>query len=175
MAGDSRMEARLEPCTVMTDERVDTMLLPLAKLIVALSKEKPPLPLPTLLAETDIRRLAFAPCPILHRVDVSDAQAVRSHPVSPMRTDAVYVAAPMPAACTVMLAEPVAAAFFLCKKLTRPTTALYPCERLPTRDPIVIKMRALPRCVWPAKHRTEVPAPHVVRSHAVWLTAIDGV
>ena len=175
MAGDSDTEAKLAPCTVTRIWPVDNPLARLTWLKVALSKDMPSLPLPVLLAETDIRRLPIAPCPVWHRVDVSDAQAVRSHPVSPTCSAAVYVAAPMLAPCTVMLAEPVVAAFFLCIKLTPPTSVLYPSDRLPTSNPVVITIRALPCCSCPAKHRIDVSAPHDVRSHAVRLTAIDGV
>ena len=113
MAAESDTEDKLAPCKVTPSTPVDTPFARLTRLKLARSKDMPPLPLPALLAETDTRRLPIAPCPVWHRVDVSDNHAVRSHPVSPTRSAAVYVAAPMLAPCTVMLADPVAAAFFL--------------------------------------------------------------
>ena len=59
--------------------------------------------------------------------------------------------------------------------LNRPTSALYPCDRLPTRSPLVTMIRRLPLNPCPDWHLTDVSASHVVRSQPVWLTITDEV
>ena len=57
------------------------------------------------------RRVPRAPCPTMHRTDVSDSHSVPSHPVCPSRPIAVYATSPRLAPCTVTDAEPVIALF----------------------------------------------------------------
>ena len=52
---------------------------------------------------------------------------------------------------------------------------LYPCDRLPTRSPLVTDIRTLPLKPCPAWHRIDVSASHVVRSQPVWPTITDEV
>lgn len=75
----------------------------------------------------------------------------------------------------VTLAEPVDAVFPLRTVLKRPTSALCPCDRLPTRSPLVTMIRRLPPTPCPDWHLTAVSASHVVRSQPVWLTITDKV
>ena len=59
-----------------------------------------------------IRRVPDVPDATWHLTDVSDSQAVASHPVCPSRALVdMPVDAPMPAPCTVIDAEPVEARF----------------------------------------------------------------
>ena len=55
------------------------------------------------------RRVPRAPCPTMHRTDVSDSHSVPSHPVCPSRPIAVYATSPRLAPCTVTDADPVPA------------------------------------------------------------------
>jgi hypothetical protein len=59
--------------------------------------------------------------------------------------------------------------------LSRLASVLYTCDRLPTRDPLVIATRTLPLRPCPDWHRTDVSASHVVRSQPVWPTIADEV
>ena len=59
--------------------------------------------------------------------------------------------------------------------LSRPTSVLYPCDRLPTRSPLVTMTRRLPPNPCPDWHRTDVSASHVVRSQPVRLIIADKV
>ena len=54
--------------------------------------------------------------------------------------------------------------------LNRLASVLNPCERLPTRSPLVIDIRTLPLKPCPDWHRKDVSASHVVRSQPVWPT-----
>eukprot|EP00961_Rhodomonas_salina_P142525 1918889-Rhodomonas_salina.1 len=72
------------------------------------------------------------PCPARHRTPVSDAHAVCSHPVTPIRTPAVYSAIPIPSPCTVTLADPVPTRLVLLAKLIAPMPAVNASVRLPT-------------------------------------------
>ena len=58
-------------------------------------------------------RLAIKACPAPDRTDVSDSHVVRSHAVSPTRTDGQYVASPNLAPAIVTLADPVDATLLL--------------------------------------------------------------
>ena len=163
------------PCTVTLADPVEPMFVRLTTLLVSESNEKPWVLLPTFCDVTDIWRLPITPSPVWHRADVSDSHVVRSHAVSPNRDPAVYVSRPMLAPCTVTLAEPVDAAFLLRIMLNRPTSVLYPCDRLPTRSPLVNNIRRLPLIPCPDWHLTAVSDSHVVRSQPVWLIITDEV
>ena len=57
--------------------------------------------------------------------------------------------------------------------LNRPTSVLYPCDKLPTRSPLVTVIRRLPPNPCPDWHLTAVSASHVVRSQPVPLIITD--
>ena len=138
------------PCTVILADPVAAVFVRRTALLVSESKEKPWVLLPTVCDVTDIWRLPITPSPVRHRADVSDSHAVLSHAVRPTRVPTVYVAYPKLNPCTVTLAEPVDAAFRLRTALIRPTSVLYPCERLPDCSPLVITTRRLPLNPCPA-------------------------
>lgn len=167
------VEPKPPPRTVTLADPVVAAFVLSTELLMSESKENPWVLLPTVCNVTDTWRLPITPSPVWHRTDVSDAHAVLSHAVRPKRDPAVYVPSPKLAPCTVTLAEPVDAAFRLRTPLNRPTSVLYPCERLPNRTPLVIATRRLPLRLWPAWQRTDVSASHVVRSQLVWLTFTD--
>ena len=68
------------------------------------------------------RRVPRAPCPTMHRTDVSDSHSVPSHPVCPSRAIAVYATSPRLAPCTVTDADPVPARLYPRLTLTAPTS-----------------------------------------------------
>ena len=57
------------------------------------------------------RRVPRAPCPTMHRTDVSDSHSVPSHPVCPSLIIAVYASSPRLAPFTVIDRAPVPAPF----------------------------------------------------------------
>jgi hypothetical protein len=166
---------KLAPCTVTLADPVVATFVRRTELLVPESNEKLCDLLPTFCDVTDIWRLPITPSPVWQRTDVSDSQTVLSHVVSPSPDPTVYVASPMLAPCTVTLADPVDAAFLLRTTLNRPTSALYPCERLPKRNPLVIATLRLPLRLCPARHPTDVSASQVVRSQPVRPTITDEV
>jgi len=92
----------LAPCTVTDADPVPALFLQRITLPEPTSTDHAWLMLPYCLSTVNTSRLVpRAPCPALHRTDVSDSHAVPSHLVCPDRTDAVKAKAPNPAPCTV--------------------------------------------------------------------------
>ena len=76
--------------------------------MLGLSNEYAAVPLPDRSpAVITTRRVPRAPCPTMHRTDVSDSHSVPSHPVCPSLIIAVYANSPRLAPCTVTDVDPV--------------------------------------------------------------------
>jgi hypothetical protein len=107
------------------------------------------------------RKVPRAPCPNMHRTDVSDAHFVPSHPVCPDRTITVKATSPTPAPCTVTDVDPVPALFAPRNKML-PTSTDNAMLPVPTLSHVVIKTRFDPRATCPIRHRIDVPDSHSV-------------
>jgi hypothetical protein len=156
------------PCT---DRLADPVAAPFARrtaLNAQRPAENPSLALdtrpPTLIV---VLTLPDTPCPALHRVDVSDAHTVPSHPDGPTRIHPLYPAAPTLAPCIVTRADPVAPPFVCLNELTETAATEKPRVKLPPRPPTVTSPRQLPICPPPPRHTTELSDTHTVPSHAV--------
>lgn len=84
---------------------------------------------------TNTRRLPTAPCPVWHRTDVSASHVVCSQPVALAIPAVVDDLRPMLAPCSVMLADPVAAALASSSTLNASDTAEYTIVMLPMCTP----------------------------------------
>ena len=156
------------PFTVTAADPVPALLYPLVTLTLPVSIEYTAVPLLSRsTAVITTRRVPRAPCPALHRTDVSDSHSVPSHPVCPHRTIAVKATAPKTAPCTVTDVDPVPALLYPLIALTMPVSIEYSAVPLPDRCPDVITTRHVPRAPCPALHRTDVSDSHSVPSHAV--------
>jgi hypothetical protein len=159
---------RLDPCTVTGADPVPALFARRIALTEPTSTDHPSLMLPDRSpAVITTRRVPRAPCPTLHRTDVSDSHSVPSHPVCPDRTIAVKATTPKPAPCTVTEAEPVPALLYPLVTLTLPASIEYTAVPLPDRSPAVITIRRVPRIPCPILHRTDVSDSHSVPSHPV--------
>ena len=107
------------------------------------------------------------PCPILHRVDVSDSHSLISHALPPTLPIHDPAARPIPVPATVMLADPVAARFVLRTELDPPLSADTALVPLPCRSPAVIRTALVPPSPCPIWHRTDVSDSHPLLSHAL--------
>ena len=170
------VEPILAPCTVTLADPVAGRFVCLAALSEAKSTENTLVRLPT--SNPVVNDVRKVPCTIWlawHRIDVSDSQLVRSHPVENNCNAPVYSASPMLAPCKVTLADPVAARFVCLATLSLAESAEYTSVKLPTRNPAVSDVRKVPCTIWLAWHRVDVSDSHVVRSHAEWPILIDPV
>jgi hypothetical protein len=98
---------------------------------------------------------------------VSDSHSVPSHPVRPKRAAPLKLASPIPAPCTVTLADPDTAPFL--RFITLPA-ALSPesiSVTLPTACPTLIHALLLPATPWLASPRKDVSDSHTDSSPAV--------
>jgi hypothetical protein len=111
----------LAPCSVTLAEPVTIKLAFLIVLNMFSANDIPALRLPCLAPKLILRwRVPIKPCPNRHRIDVSAAHVVRSHPVRPILVDALYGACPSSDPCTVTLDDPVPAAFVRLGALAMP-------------------------------------------------------
>jgi len=132
---------RLDPCTVNEADPVPALFSRRITLNNPKSIENACDMLPDRSPEVNnIRRLAPAPCPVRHRMDVSDSHSVPSHPVCPDRTMAVNATSPRLDPCTVTAADPVPALFSRRITLSKTKTPEKACDRVPDRSPTVSNM-----------------------------------
>jgi len=124
-------------------------------------------------AVTTERRLCWIPRANLHLIDVSESQSVASHPVCPTRPIAVNNTNPIPAPCTVTIADPVPARLARCTvlkvtALKDNSSIMYAWVRLAVRLPTVIAAAlAVPFRPDAAWHTIEVVDVHAENSAAV--------
>ena len=111
-------------------------------------------------------RVPIPPTPVWHRIDVSEAHDVRSHPDSPILLDTVNDVRPKLDPCKVTLAEPVAPRLVRRTLLTRLEDNDKPTEPLPSRTPPVTATLWLLLIPCPIKQRADVSDSHVVLSQA---------
>jgi len=129
---------RLDPCTVTDAEPVPALFSRRITLIDPESTEEACDMLPDRSpAVTVTRRVPPAPCPVRHRIDVSDSHSVASHPVCPDRTMAVNATSPRPDPCTVTETVPMPALFSRRITLIDPKSTENACDRLPDRSSAV--------------------------------------
>ena len=107
------------------------------------------------------------PCPILHRVDVSEAHTLISHALPPTLPIHDPAARPIPVPATVMLADPVAARFVPRTELDPPLSADTALVVLPCRSPAVIRTALVPPSPCPIWHRTDVSDSQPLLSQAL--------
>jgi hypothetical protein len=159
---------RLDPSTVTDADPVPKVLPTRIKLTELRSVEYASV----LLADRSpavitTRRVPRAPCPVLHRTDVSDSHSVPSHPVSPDNNIAVYHTSPRLDPCTDTETDPVPAPFPRCTTLTKPRSTDHPSLMLTSRSPADNTIRRVPRDQCPTRHRTDVSDSHSVPLHLV--------
>ena len=164
------------PCTVRAAEPVDAWLARRAALISPPSADTPadsdPAPRLTV---TTVRRLYPALSGARAATALSDTHVVLSHAVRPTATPSDWPACPIPAPCTVMLADPVAAPLALVIALSDAVSADTAHVTLADRIPDVNVTRLLPASPCPAQHETAVSDAHVVASHADFPMPADMV
>jgi hypothetical protein len=137
-----------------------------------------PLILPASTVTASVTLLALSPAvattralPVGHPaatqvIDVSDIHVEDSHPVWPALALLQYIAAPIPAPCTVRLADPVPPTFTTCILLIMLTSTEKPMLILPARTPELIDTSLLPPSPWPTRHLVELSDVHSVLSQA---------
>ena len=159
---------RLDPCTVTGADPVPALFPRRITLTEPTSTDHPSLMLPYRSpADNTIRLVPRAPCPALHRTDVSDSHSVPSHPVCPDRTIGVTATTPKAAPCNVTDDAPVPALLYALVTLTLPVFIEYNAVPLPDRSPAVVTTRCVPRAPCPTLHCIDVSDSHLVPSHPV--------
>eukprot|EP00961_Rhodomonas_salina_P165959 2236131-Rhodomonas_salina.1 len=156
---------RHPPSTVTLVDPVPARFLP-ATTLTAMSTDQLAVTLPAC-SPTVITTLLvpLIPSPSLHRTDVSDSHAVPSQMLYLTPTRNVYPCAPMPAPCTVRLADPVPPLLFPTTTLKVPVSTDQLAVRLPILPPTVTTTCRLPRIPFPNMHRTDVSDTQADSSH----------
>ena len=130
---------------ILIDPVAPTFLLRPAILIDTGSDDTPLLSVPSSPPQVNTAcRVPTAPRPPWQRIDVSESQLLRSHPLRPDRKDALYASNPSPEPSMLRLMDPVAALLLLSSTLPQPRSVENPLVLLPLcPPPAVIETRVL--------------------------------
>ena len=100
---------------------------------------------------------------------MSELQLDLSHPLPRTRIDVLILANPIPDPCKVRLRDPVAPPFVRIATLITTLSLDKALDKLPTRNPPLIRTRTLPPIIRPRRQSIELSDLHVVASHALGL------